>query len=283
MKKGAAHARSERGFARTICAQLTKAGAPDMYNYVPTRPVLPDEASQHGWHMFWDGQTACAQGHIGARYIVNHAMCSDCNRVNNGKTPIYPNKNGSDLTTDAPTYVEPIADAKFVWTEPKKVQFLTALINSADVMQALAAIKAQPSHLIAYFDANPAFKSEFDRVRATSVALVQLWKTEALAVGGSERAALVMGANKFAEFGQKTTMNRSQSGSPEQIRAEFNQILRGLGVPSAAGAATQVRADAEVHPGAALDSDGSTGAGDRQPYEAGSLLTEDDANCDLVS
>jgi hypothetical protein len=68
-------------------APLTKDGAPDMYNYMPTRLVPLDEAQQRGWSNFYDGR-ACRFGHQAPRYVSNVNMCVDCHRGKRGKTPI---------------------------------------------------------------------------------------------------------------------------------------------------------------------------------------------------
>jgi hypothetical protein len=63
-------------------------GQPDLYNYVPTRFVSKDEAKARGWRLFWSGDV-CVTGHRAARYISNPSVCTDCQRLERGKVPVY--------------------------------------------------------------------------------------------------------------------------------------------------------------------------------------------------
>jgi hypothetical protein len=214
----------KRDYARTVCDALTKTGAPDLYNSVAKRPVTLDEAKSYGWHMFYDGVTACSRGHLAARYVVNPAMCSDCNRVNNGKVAIYPNADGSDLTAPVTTYVDPVAQSEFRWTPALTDQFFTAYKNTASVGTALEKIKAQFSHLLDRMASDAEFKAKFERVKAEDVAQVQLWITEALGVSGSERAAL----QQFAPIRAKNDLGARNVRSPEQLNARSAARLQRL-------------------------------------------------------
>ena len=68
-------------------APLTKDGAPDMLNYMPTRNVPLDEAKQRGWATFFEG-APCRYGHVAPRYVSNPNMCVDCFRLKRGKQTI---------------------------------------------------------------------------------------------------------------------------------------------------------------------------------------------------
>jgi hypothetical protein len=63
-------------------------GRPDLYNYVPTRFVSKDEAEARGWKLFWTGDV-CVTGHRAARYVSNSSVCTDCQRIERGKLPVY--------------------------------------------------------------------------------------------------------------------------------------------------------------------------------------------------
>jgi hypothetical protein len=63
-------------------------GRPDMYNYRPTRFVSLAEAKGRGWKLFWSGEP-CVTGHRAARYVSNPSVCSDCQRIERGKVPVY--------------------------------------------------------------------------------------------------------------------------------------------------------------------------------------------------
>jgi len=63
-------------------------GRPDLYNYQPTRFVSKDEAKARGWKLFWTGEV-CVTGHRAARYVSNSSVCTDCQRIEKGKVPVY--------------------------------------------------------------------------------------------------------------------------------------------------------------------------------------------------
>ena len=63
-------------------------GRPDLYNYMPTRFVSKDEAEARGWKLFWTGDV-CVTGHRAARYVSNSSVCTDCQRIERGKVPVY--------------------------------------------------------------------------------------------------------------------------------------------------------------------------------------------------
>lgn len=63
-------------------------GRPDLYNYMPTRFVSKEEAEARGWKLFWTGDI-CVTGHRAARYVSNSSVCTDCQRIERGKVPVY--------------------------------------------------------------------------------------------------------------------------------------------------------------------------------------------------
>lgn len=68
-------------------APLTKDGAPDLYNFMPSRLLPLDEARQRNFPLFYDGR-ACRYGHQAPRYVSNVNSCVDCHRISRGKQPI---------------------------------------------------------------------------------------------------------------------------------------------------------------------------------------------------
>lgn len=272
---------AKREYARGVCDQLTRPGAPDMYNYVAKRSVTVDEAKSQGWHMFYDGTTACSRGHIAARYVVNPAMCSDCNRENSGKVAIYPNTGGDLTAPSASTYVEPIAQSQFKWTAAFEDQFFTAYINSADVGSALNAIKAQFSHLLDRIESDAEFKAKFERTKAEKVAQVQLWKTESLGVSGSERAAISM----FAPIRAKNELGARNVRTPEELRARSTARLQRLIGSDQCLARNRAKILATVtgvrEPGPGDAPAGNSGVGSGSVGRG--VSAPDDPNSDLVS
>lgn len=271
----------KREYARTVCDQLTRDGAPDMYNSVAKRSVTVDEAKSQGWHMFFDSVTECSRGHKAARYVVNPAMCSDCNRENNGKIAIYTPQGADGLLGVASTYVEPIANPKFEWTQVIEDQFFTAYTNSAIVERALEAIKAQFSHLLDHLENDAEFRARFERVKAEKVAQVQLWKTEALGVSGSERAALA----QFAPLRAKNDLGARNVRTPEQLRARSAARLQRLigsdrcFVGNRAEILETVLGLRQTAPGDASSGAGGVGSGS----DGCRVPAPDDPNSDLVS
>lgn len=63
-------------------------GRPDLYNNQPTRFVSLAEARARDWKLFWTGEI-CVTGHRAARYVSNPSVCSDCQRIERGKVPVY--------------------------------------------------------------------------------------------------------------------------------------------------------------------------------------------------
>lgn len=231
--------------------------------------------------MFYDGVTACSRGHIAARYVVNPAMCSDCNRENNGKVAIYPNTGGDLTAPAASTYVDPIAQHRFTWTSDIEDQFFTAYKNSASVGVALEKIKAQFSHLLDRMGSDAEFKAKFERVKAEDVAQVQLWMTEGLGVSGSERAAISM----FAPIRAKNELGARNVRTPEELRARSAaRLQRLIGsdhclTRNRAKILETVTGVREPGPGDATTGNSGVGSG---PIGRG-VPASDDPNSDLVS
>lgn len=216
-------------FALGVCAAV-KDGAPDMYNAVPKRAVLIEEAKAHGWPHFFDGVSKCTQGHIAARYVTNPHRCIDCARIADGKLPIYGKEANIDLIGEAatsPVYVAPELKTDFRWTDENWRQFCVAYTNTGDVEKALSLVKALPYDLITELRANPERQASFEATRR-DVDQVFLWKAEGSAATGSDRAMLARAGASFPErFG-----SRSQSGldtqpyvNPEKALAELTHLL----------------------------------------------------------
>jgi hypothetical protein len=211
-------------FARAAC-DVVKDGKPDLYNGVAKRVIEKEEAAKMGWPHYFDGTTACSQGHVAARYVSNQAACIDCRRLGEGKPAIYPRTEFIDDLTGAPVYVDPRASDKFTWTAEAKRQFLHSWINTTSIPRALEIIKAQPTHLIDLLERDAEFKAEYEAAER-KVSLVQQWSLEGEASVGSDRLKLAMGSNKFASFGAKNGLAGRPTVNAEEARAELAQILR---------------------------------------------------------
>lgn len=211
-------------FAREACESI-KDGKPDLYNGVAKRVIEIDESRKMGWPHFYDGKSACPQGHVAARYVSNPGACIDCRRLGDGKPPIYPKTQYTDDLTGNPVYVSPIAESDFNWTPSIRQQFLTAWVNTASIPKALQAVHAMPSHLIDLLEGDAEFKAEYEAAER-KVTLVQQWNLEGDAADGSDRVKLALGANKFASFGAKTGLAGRPTLNAEEAREELAQILR---------------------------------------------------------
>lgn len=215
---------SKTDFARGVCDAI-KDGKPDLYNSVAKRVVEIDESRKMGWPHYYDGTSACPQGHVAARYVTNPSICTDCRRVADGRAPIYPRTEFVDDLTGVPVYVDPVASAVFQWTPTIRQQFLTAWINTASIPKALTVIKAQPAHLLDLLERDGDFKAEYEAAER-KVSLVQQWNLEGDAADGSDRVKLALGSNKFPSFGAKTGLSGRPTLNAEEARAELAQILR---------------------------------------------------------
>lgn len=210
-------------FAHTVCATV-KDGKPDLYNGVAKRVVPKEEAEERGWPHYYDGKTACAAGHVAARYVTNPSACVDCRRLGDGKLPIYPKTEFIDDLTGNPVYVAPVASEKFDWTDDKKKQVLRAWINTRNFLEACKVIGCQPLHALELLETDAEFKADYEAAER-KVAQVQLWATEATAASGDVRTALTMASNKFPQFGAKTGLAGRPAVNSEQARAELTQLL----------------------------------------------------------
>ena len=272
-------------FALGVCAAV-KDGAPDMYNAVPKRPVLIEEAKAHGWPHFFDGVSKCTQGHIAARYVTNPHRCIDCARIADGKLPLYGKDINGDLIGEAVagvSYVDPALKTDFRWTEELWRQFCVAYTNTGDVEKALSLVKALPYDLITELRANPERQALFEATRR-DVDQVFLWKAEGSAATGSDRAMLARAGASFPErFG-----SRAQSGldtqpyvNPEKALAELTHLLSAFdrsdafNVGASGGSEETDHDVAPADAGAAAESDTAV----EEPL----LLDDAHRNHDLVS
>lgn len=213
-------------FARTVCDSVID-GRPDFYNAPAKRPVSKEEAEKHGWSHYFDGVSQCLQGHVAARYCSNPAICVDCKRIGEGKPPVYSVVTlAAELTSPQP-FVNPLANAKFEWTDDKKTQLLSAWINTGgDMLAAAKIVGCQPEHVIDLKASDVDFQARYETARL-KVDQVQLWSMESRA-NGNDRVGLAMSQSKFTEFGAKTGLADRPSINPEQMRAGLTQILSSI-------------------------------------------------------
>jgi hypothetical protein len=213
-------------FARTVCDSVVD-GRPDLYNSPAKRPVTIEEATKHGWPHWYDGVSQCLQGHIAARYVSNPSLCVDCKRVADGKPAIYSATPLAIDLTGAIPYVNPLANAKFMWTDEKKSQLLSAWVNTAgDMLAAAKVVGCQPEHVIDLKASDPEFQAAYEAARL-KVDEVQLWSMESRG-SGNDRVGLAMAQSKFTEFGAKSGLADRPTINPEQSRAELTQILSSI-------------------------------------------------------
>lgn len=265
-------------FSRDACEAI-KDGKPDMYNGVAKRVVEQDEAARFGWPHYYDGKTACPQGHVAARYVSNPAICVDCRRLGDGKPAIYPKTEFIDDLTGQPVFVDPRASDRFVWNPGVKQQFLSSWINTTSIPKALEIIRAQPTHLLDLLERDAEFKAEYESAER-KVSLVQQWSLEGEAAIGSDRLKLAMGSNKFASFGAKTGLANRPTVNAEEARAELAQILRTA--RQSLDQRDRLAAVARAN-GALAGTNRATAATADDNVEESSLLGQTHDNSDLVS
>lgn len=68
-------------------APLSRKGAPDLFNHMPTRLIPFEESKYRKWPYFFQS-TPCRYGHVCPRYTSNQRLCVDCVRLKEGKTSI---------------------------------------------------------------------------------------------------------------------------------------------------------------------------------------------------
>jgi hypothetical protein len=235
-------------FARGVCDSI-KDGRPDLYNSPAKRIVEVEEAEKMGWTCYFDGRTVCPQGHIAARYVVNHGICVDCKRLAEGKPAIYSKTPFTDDLTGAPVYVNPIANAKFAWTDEKKQQLLSAWVNTGgDMIAAAKIVGCQPEHVIDLKASDTEFQAAYEAARV-KVDQVQLWSMESRG-SGNDRVGLAMAQSKFTEFGAKQGLADRPAINPEQMRAELAQILSSIkrSIAAEEGLLATIRANRKLPP-----------------------------------
>jgi hypothetical protein len=216
-------------FARTVADGLVD-NRPDLYNYVAKRVVPLEEAQKMGWLHYFDGTSMCLHGHVAARYVSNTQLCVDCKRQGEGKPPIYSISAPLDDLTGAPTFIHPIANSKFRWTDDKKAQLLSAWVNTGgDMLAAAKIVGCQPEHVIDLKASDSEFQAAYE-VSRQKVDQVQLWSMESRG-SGNDRVGLAMASAKFTEFGAKQGLADRPTINPEQARAELAQILSSLKRP----------------------------------------------------
>lgn len=76
-------------------------GAPDLYNYMPTRVVSKTEAEERGWRFFYVDEV-CRYGHRAPRYVKAPRTCVDCHRLKNNRQPIGAKGAAEYLTSPRP-------------------------------------------------------------------------------------------------------------------------------------------------------------------------------------
>ena len=130
-------ARPKKGFEKSDFARLAceaiKDGKPDLYNGPAKRIIEMEESQKMGWPHYYDGKTACSQGHVAARYVSNPSTCIDCRRLGDGKPAIYPRTEFVDDLTGQPVYVDPRASDRFNWTEDVMRQFLNSWTTPSSI------------------------------------------------------------------------------------------------------------------------------------------------------
>jgi hypothetical protein len=145
-------------------APLNSAGAPDLYNYMPTRLVPRAEAKARGWPLFYEA-TPCRYGHTAPRYTSNERLCVDCKREKSGKAPIG-GKTGAEWKPaprkqpETPAPLVPVTTTARRAPEPdaQEKKFLVALADVRDFDKASALIGVNRAHMLARLSWSGPFK-----------------------------------------------------------------------------------------------------------------------------
>jgi len=140
-------------------------GRPDLYNYQPTRFVSKDEAKARGWKLFWTGEV-CVTGHRAARYVSNSSVCTDCQRVEKGKVPVYgkgvPELEAARRRNYTQKNTAPVVGPPVPSTAEKR--FLEKYAESKDFAAAAEALGRTESEFLAILSWNTTFRDAVNRL-----------------------------------------------------------------------------------------------------------------------
>lgn len=146
-----------------------KDGAPDLYNFMPTRKISKTEAEDRGWTWFYQDEV-CAWGHRAPRYVAKPRQCVDCRRVGAGKQPIGA-KGAAEYTgrqtsypQRAPTVGSPVPKSP----EPTEIEkkFLIEYAKLKDFTAAALAMRSDPAVFQARLSWNEVFSAACDKLEA---------------------------------------------------------------------------------------------------------------------
>jgi hypothetical protein len=140
-------------------------GKPDLYNNQPTRFVSFDEAKARDWNHFWTGQP-CVTGHRAARYVSNPSVCTDCQRIEKGKTPVY-GKGVPELeAARRRAYTQKNTQSIQGPAQPSSAEklFLTKYAELKDFAQAAEACGRSESEFLAILSWNELFRESVNRL-----------------------------------------------------------------------------------------------------------------------
>jgi hypothetical protein len=150
------------------CTQKSNA---DMLNHVPKRFVPLKEARERGLSWFFDGGS-CRAGHIAAKRTSNPAICSDCERVKDGKTPIYGVTKGGPrqynkkvVATDPNTAsATPTAPAPSLGLDAADTRFLAAYAEHRDLDKAAKSVGTTVELVMARRVGHPGFNEALNKL-----------------------------------------------------------------------------------------------------------------------
>lgn len=143
-------------------APLSRKGAPDLFNHMPSRLVPYEESKFRKWPYFYQA-TPCRYGHVSPRYTSNQRLCVDCVRLKDGKTSIgektgLDKKNFKNRAINGVTVKVEKPESVDAWER----KFLESYAYHKDFSQACAAVGVSESQIDSRLAYSAPFKKAYD-------------------------------------------------------------------------------------------------------------------------
>lgn len=157
-----------QALAEELGVSLSQRLQPRLDQEVPKRFISQEEAEARGLSWRFTGSDVCRYGHNAARRSSNSGICSDCERVKEGKEPIYgksktqkyytePRRKATDPS--APVVIAaPIAQPAQIEPSKKEQDFLAALDETRDFDAAAQRTTFSRSQIEARASVNEVFR-----------------------------------------------------------------------------------------------------------------------------
>ena len=203
---------------------LNMQGNPDLLNHIPKRMVQKTEAVLNKWTWFYPC-VPCRYGHVAARQTSNDRVCSDCLRVQGGKSAIYPKASHQGKFYPEPRRKAPsqqivqVAAPKPVEADPSDKRFLNQYAKLRDLDAAAAAVGSTAALMAARRSHNATLDAAMTRLEADlAIPKYQPPATE-VEWTADKRAALL---EKYIDSGNLVDAREAVKCTPSQLWRELD-------------------------------------------------------------